>query len=419
MAEQAPTILQIIPRLDTGGAELSTIEIAEAIVRAGGRALIATEGGRMADRITAVGGEILTMPVDSKNPATILANARRMAGLVRTRGVALLHARSRAPAWSALIAARRTGVPFVTTYHGIYGQKTPLKGWYNGVMARGDIVIANSHYTAEIVRSRHKVADEKLRVIPRCADLDRVSPDAVAPARIKAIRGAWGVATDARLVVLAARMTRWKGQLVAIEAASQVLRRPEYDDVIFVLAGDDQGRAAYRSELESRISELGLGGRIIIPGHSADMPAAFAAAALALVPSIEAEAFGRISVEAQAMGCPVIVSDSGALPETIVTPKDASSLGLVTGWTFRTGDAGELAARIASALSLPVGQGAAMAASAQRHVAAHFSKTGLQRATLSVYDELLGGRLAAAFDLHGIQNEDLKSSASTIPASFV
>ena len=110
MAQQAPTILQIIPRLDTGGAELSTIEIAEAIVRAGGRALVATEGGRMADRIAAVGGEIITMPVDSKNPATLLANARRLAGLVRTRGVALLHARSRAPAWSALIAARRTGV---------------------------------------------------------------------------------------------------------------------------------------------------------------------------------------------------------------------------------------------------------------------------------------------------------------------
>jgi glycosyltransferase involved in cell wall biosynthesis len=310
-------------------------------------------------------------------------------------------------------------VPFVTTYHGIYGQMTPLKGWYNGVMARGDIVIANSHYTAGIVRSRHKVADEKLRVIPRCADLDRFSPDAVAPARIKAIRGAWGVAADARLVVLAARLTRWKGQLVAIEAASQVLRRPEYDDVIFVLAGDDQGRTAYRSELESRISELGLGGRIIIPGHCADMPAAFAAAALALVPSIEAEAFGRISVEAQAMGCPVIVSDSGALPETIVTPKDASSLGLVTGWTFRTGDAGELAARIASALSLPVGQRAAMAESAQRHVAAHFSKTMLQRETLRVYDELLGSGLVTEFELNSMRNEDLKSSAPTIPASLV
>ncbi len=151
MADPSPTILQIIPRLDTGGAELSTIEIAEAIVRAGGRALVATAGGRMADRVTAVGGEIITLPLESKNPATILANASRLAGLVRARGVALLHARSRAPAWSALIAARRTRVPFVTTYHGAYGERGRLKRLYNSVMARGDAVIANSQYTADLI----------------------------------------------------------------------------------------------------------------------------------------------------------------------------------------------------------------------------------------------------------------------------
>lgn len=412
-------ILQIVPALETGGVEQTTIEVAEAIVLAGGRALVASEGGRLEGDLAAVGGELIRFPAATKNPRAIFKNARALEALIREQGVALVHARSRAPAWSALKAARRAGVPFVTTYHGIYNQKTPLKGWYNSVMARGDIVIANSHYTARIVKSRHKVDDGQLRVIPRCADLERFSLDAVSPDRGRAIRGEWGVPANARLIVHAARLTRWKGQHIVIEAASQILRRQEFDDVIFVFAGDDQGRTAYRRELENRISELGLSGRVILPGHCADMPAAFATATLALVPSIEPEAFGRISVEAQAMGCPVIVSDIGAPSETIVTPKDASSLGLVTGWTFRTGDAHELAARIASALSLPVGQGAAMAESAQHHVAAHFSKTKLQRETLQVYDELLGSRLMAEFELKQMRNEALKSSASTIPASFV
>ncbi len=414
-----PVILQIVPALETGGAERTAIEVAEAIVLAGGKALVASEGGRLEDDLAAAGGELIRFPAATKNPRAIWNNARSLEALIRERGVALVHARSRAPGWSALMAARRAGVPFVTTYHGIYNQKTPLKGWYNSVMARGDIVIANSRYTAGIVKSRHKVRDDQLRVIPRCADLDRFSLDAASPDRLKAIRGEWGVPANARLVVLAARLTRWKGQLVAVEAASQILRKPEFDDVVFVFAGDDQGRTAYRRELATRIAELGLDGSILMPGHCADVPAAFAAAALALVPSIEPEAFGRISVEAQAMGCPVIVSDSGALPETVVTPKDALSLGLVTGWTFRTGDAGELAARIASALSLPVGQRAAMAESAQHHVAAHFSKTMLQRETLRVYDELLGSGFVTEFELKHTRNEDLKSSAQTIPASFV
>lgn len=412
-------ILQIVPALETGGVEQTAIEVAEAIVLAGGRALVASEGGRLEDDLAAVGGELIRFPAATKNPRTIFKNAHALQTLIREQGIALVHARSRAPAWSAKKAAQLAGVPFVTTYHGIYNQKTPLKGWYNSVMARGDIVIANSHYTAGLVKSRHKVPDSRLRVIPRCADLDRFSPGAVSPDRIRAIRGEWGVAADTRLIVHAARLTRWKGQRVVIEAASRILRRPEFDDVVFVFAGDDQGRTAYRRELENRISELGLNGRVIMPGHCADMPALFATATLALVASIEPEAFGRISVEAQAMGCPVIVSDIGAPSETIVTPEDASSLGLVSGWTFRTGDAHELAARIASALSLPVGQRAAMAESAQRHVAAHFSKTMLQRETLRVYDELFGSRLVTEFELQQMRNEALKPCASTFPASFV
>ena len=155
MQPGAPTILQIIPRLDTGGAELSTIEITDAIVRGGGRALVATEGGRLASRITENGGEIVPFPAGTKNPIRILANARALERLIRMRGIDLVHARSRAPAWSALIAARRAGIPFITTYHGAYAEKGRLKRLYNSVMARAGVVIANSHYTAGLIRERY------------------------------------------------------------------------------------------------------------------------------------------------------------------------------------------------------------------------------------------------------------------------
>ncbi len=413
-----PAILQIIPALETGGAERTAIEVAEAVALAGGTALVASAGGRLEGELAAAGGRLIPFPAGAKSPRAIWCNARALEEMIAGHGVSLVHARSRAPAWSALIAARRTSIPFVTTYHGVYNQKSPIKGWYNGVMARGDRVIANSEYTAAIVRSRHGTPDERLRIIPRCADLERFSPEAVGPERIARLRQAWGAPAGARLVVHAARLTRWKGQTVTVEAAAQILRRPEFDDAVFVLAGDDQGRSGFRAMLEDRIVALGLKGRILLPGHCEDMPAAFAAASVALAPSIEPEAFGRVSVEAQAMGCPVIVSDAGALPETVVTPKQASSLGLVTGWTFRPGDAGELAARIAACLSLPPGLRAAMAESARLRARAQFSKDALQARTLQVYDELLGTALEAEFRRKLLHDEDLRSLERKIPVGF-
>src|SRR5262245_36942331 len=171
------TILQVVPRLDAGGSEQAAVEIAQALTSVGASALVATEGGRLATAIADAGGEIVPLPVASKNPLTILANARRLAKLIEERGVDLVHARSRAPAWSAFLAARRTGRPFVTTYHGAYGNPGPLKNFYNSVMGRGDRVIANSDYTAQLIAARHPTARERIRVIHRGVDLARFSPD--------------------------------------------------------------------------------------------------------------------------------------------------------------------------------------------------------------------------------------------------
>jgi glycosyltransferase involved in cell wall biosynthesis len=171
-----PIILQIIPELQTGGAERTTVEVAEAIRKGGGRALVLSEGGALEEELRDAGAEFLRFPAKTKNPASLIANAWRLRHIIRVNQISLVHARSRAPAWSAWLAARRTRRPFVTTYHGIYRQQGRFKAWYNGVMAKGDAVIANSEYTAGILRERHPGLSGRLHVIPRGVDLLRFNP---------------------------------------------------------------------------------------------------------------------------------------------------------------------------------------------------------------------------------------------------
>ena len=215
------TLLQVIPELETGGAEQSTIDVAQAVVRAGGTALVATRGGRMAARLEADGGRLAQMPVQTKNPLMMLGNAARLVGLIRQENVTIVHARSRAPAFSALWAAHATGTPFVATYHGVYKAQSGLKRWYNAIMTRGDLVIANSDYTRDHVLAEHGVDPARLVTIPRGVDLGRFDPTFITPNRLDELRAAWGLTTtDARArILLAGRLTRIKGHLTIVEAA--------------------------------------------------------------------------------------------------------------------------------------------------------------------------------------------------------
>ena len=320
MAQASPTILQIIPRLDTGGAELSAIEITEALVGVGARALVATEGGRMAGRIGAAGGEIVPFPAGTKNPVRMLANAAALGRLIRAEDVALVHARSRAPAWSALLATRRAGVPFVTTYHGAYGERGRLKRLYNSVMARADVVIANSGYTRDLVRSRYGTPAERIAVIHRGVDLERFDPAAIGAERVAALRARWGVPAEVPVILQAARLTGWKGQRVLIEAVGLLAREGGLGDAHVVLAGDAQGRDGYAAALKGQAAALGLAERVHLAGHVDDIAAAYATAHVTVVASIEPEAFGRAAAEAEAMGSPVIATAIRAPPETILAP---------------------------------------------------------------------------------------------------
>lgn len=381
------TVLQIIPALDTGGAERTTIDVAAGLVEAGARALVACEDGRLVAELQAKGGEWIRFPAATKNPLKLALNVQRLKRLCREEGVALIHARSRAPAWTALRAAHSLKLPFVTTYHGIYGGRAAPKVLYNSVMARGDVVIANSRYTAEVIARLYPWARARTEVIHRGTDLSLFTPSAVAPERVEKLRAAWGVEPGRRIVLLAARLTSWKGQKFFIEAANLLLA-DGLSDTSFVMAGDAQGRDSYVRELDELIASHGIGKAVKHVGHCTDMPAAFLAAHAVAVASTEPEAFGRSAVEAQAMGAPVIVTDLGAVPETVLAPPDTQP-GARTGWRVPPSDAGALAAGIAEALSLRASQRSAMQARARAHVEAHFSLRVMVDKTLGVYERLI------------------------------
>ncbi|MBI1385405.1 MAG: glycosyltransferase [Rhizobiales bacterium] len=388
--------MQIIPRLDTGGAELSAIEITDALTRAGAQALVVSEGGRLEQNVRDAGGELIRLAVATKNPWMLRRNASALTRLVADRGVALLHARSRAPAWSALWAARRAGVPLVTTYHGAYGENGPLKRLYNSVMARGDVVIANSNYTADLVRRRYGTERERITVIHRGVDLERFDPSAVDRARVTALARAWGLVGGERVILQAARLTGWKGHREVVSALGLLSKRGELaPDCVAIMAGDAQGRDSYRAEIERMIRDEGLEGRILLVGHCTDMPAAFALAHVAVVASNEPEAFGRAAVEAQAMGTPVISTNIGAPPETVRSGSTSSAE--ATGWLVPPLAPDRLATAILAALELDADERAAMGQRARVHVAARFSVRAMQVATLEVYDRLIASRLAAGF----------------------
>ncbi|MCA3270963.1 MAG: glycosyltransferase family 4 protein [Roseomonas sp.] len=376
MPTPPPALLQVLPALRSGGVERGTLEIAEAQIAAGFRAIVASAGGEMVPALEALGAKHITLPLTAKSPFALWRNAAALTALARVEGVALIHARSRAPAWSALMAARSAGLPFVTTYHGAYNEGFPGKRFYNSVMARGDRVIAISHFIADLIRARHGVEEARLRVIPRGVDPRRFDPGLVSAERLAALRTAWGLPEGRPIIMLPARVTRWKGQMVLVEAMA---RLP--GDSLALLVGDAAERPAFRAELKGRIENLGLKDRMRLVGHANDMPAALMLADVVIHASTDAEAFGRTVIEAQAMARPVIASDLGAPRETVAEG--------VTGWRTPPGDANALAEAIGKTLALPAEERSALGARARAAVLSGYTTAAMQAATMAVYREVL------------------------------
>ena len=370
-------VLQILPALEAGGVERTAVEMTQALTAAGHGAHVLSGGGRLMAEIEALGGVNHIANIGSKN---ILSVPSRIAGirrLIAAHKIDVVHARSRAPAWPAMLAARAEKTPFVTTYHGIYNAKSGLKRFYNSVMAKGDYVIANSEFTKAHILKTHGIDARKITVIPRGVDMARFDPDKVSTADIVKLRQSWLIKrkdrADVTLILLPARLTGWKGQRVAISAMAALP-----DNYHLVCLGDAQGRTDYVEELTAQIAFHALEGRVTLAGHSSDMPAAYAASDLVICPSTDPEAFGRTAAEAQAMCKPVIASAHGGALETVLDGQ--------TGWLVPPANVPELASAIKrGGEGLPdVGE------VARARVFEKFSKSSLQTATLALYTRAIG-----------------------------
>lgn len=376
----SPTVLQVLPALETGGVERGTIDVALALKEAGWHPLVASQGGRMVRELDRAGIEHITLPLKVKTPWGIRANIKALRTVIADRRVDLVHARSRAPAWSALAAARAEHVPFVTTFHGTYSLGMfGLKKRYNAVMTRGDRVIAISGFIRSHIVAHYSIDQEIIRVIQRGVDLASFDPSRVSQERMIQLATRWRLPDGVPVVMLPGRITRWKGHILLLEALAQL---PPEVPFHAVLVGDDQGRAAYRKEIETTADRLGLHDRVRLVGDCQDMPAAYMLADVVVSASIEPEAFGRVPAEAMAMGRPVIVPDHGGGPEIVEHG--------VTGWHFAARDAASLAGALKTALTLPPKARADGAARAVAEARTRFGKDRMTASTLAVYRELLG-----------------------------
>lgn len=376
-ASGGPVVLQIVPSLVTGGAERGTVEIAAAIVAAGGTAIVVSEGGPMENDLKRAGALHLKLPVASKNPIVIYRNIQRLERIIESYKVDVVHVRSRAPAWSAKAACQHTGAHFITTFHAPYNFSNAIKKRYNQIMTEGERVIAISEFIAEHVRQNYNVDPARLRVIHRGIDLARFDPDRVSAERMIQLTTRWRLPDGVPLILMPGRLSRWKGQAVLLEALTH-LRDIDYR---CVLVGSDQGRSGYRRELEALISRHGLDGRASIMDECNDMPAAYMLSDVVVSASTDPEGFGRVVGEAQAMGRPVVASDHGGAREQLISGR--------TGFLFPSGDAKALAEGLRKALSLAPEARARLHDEAIARVRAEFSKDQMCARTLAIYREVV------------------------------
>lgn len=373
--------MQVIPELGAGGAEQGCIDIAAEIVKADAKAIIVSNGGYRVPELERIGALHINLPVHSKNPVIMWRNIGRLRRLIKKHNVDIVHARSRAPAWSAWRACQNTDAHYMSTCHAPYNIGNEAKRLYNASIAQGEIVIAISDYVADYLKKNYAIDPTRIRTIHRGIPMDRFHPAFVTPERMIGLSTQWRIPDSANIIMLPGRITRWKGHHVLIEAISKI----DNDDLFCVIIGSDQGRKEYRTELEESIAEKGLQSRIRIVDQCHDMPAAYMLSTVVISASTDPEGFGRIPVEAQAMGRPIIATDHGGAKETVIPGK--------TGWLIPPSDSDALAHAIEEAISLNASQRAVLATRSMAHVAAHFTKDIMAEKTLDIYAELLKGSI--------------------------
>ncbi len=379
-----PVVLQVLPDLAGDGGGRQCVQIAAAMVAAGGGAIVASAGGPLVHDLARAGARHLALPLDSRNPLVIRRNATRLHALIRDVGADLVHAFGRGPAWSAWSAAARASVPFLTTVQTPRetGSEpgSPLQGIYDSVMVRGDRVIAVSEFLARLLRDGRRVDPARIRTVPRGVDLARFGRDRVGPDRVIRLARDWRLPDGDPIVLMPAPLGR--GQEVLLGALARLGRRTVHCVMLGADAGRSRpGRGGYRRVLEQRIGRLDLPGTVRLIESCADLPAAYMLCDVVAVPVVEPDGFDQAIIEAQAFGRPVIASDLGMAAE-IIRPGD-------TGWLVPPDNVEVLAATLDFVLSLDETQTAALAERTAAHVAARFSHHAMTAATIEVYREML------------------------------
>jgi glycosyltransferase involved in cell wall biosynthesis len=373
----APTVLQVVPNLVTGGVERGAVDMAAALTKTGGTAIIASEGGPLEYELKRIGAIHVRLPMASKNPIVMARNIARLKKLILSENVDIVHARSRAPAWSAYYAAKATGRHFITTFHAPYNFSNGLKRRYNAIMTRGERVIAISEFIAGHIEQYYKVEPTRVRVVQRGVDLRHFDPDQVSAERVIKLATDWRLPDGVPLVLLPGRLTRWKGQSILLDALTELRDL----DFCCVLVGSDQGRTSYRQELERQIMANGLAGKAFIFDNCSDMAAAYMLSDVVVSASTDPEGFGRVVSEGQAMGRPVVASDHGGAREQLIPG--------TTGFLFENGDPSSLASALRKALSLNSEERFKLSKLAITRVRTLFSKERMCNGTLGLYNELI------------------------------
>lgn len=376
MPGNSPRILQLVPALGDGGVERSAVEMAGFLSARGLTNWIASSGGPLALQAEKLGAKHAEIAVGSKSLFGMIAAARAIARLIDAEAIDIVHARSRAPAWAALMALKlaQRKPRYLTTFHGVYSHGNGLKRFYNGAMLRAPVVIANSLFIRDHIVSVYGYPESQIVVAPRGIEPDMFDPAAISPEQRAAVRAQLGGGPDRPLVVMVGRITGWKGHAVLLDAFARLDR--EDADLAFIGSGAESVIAS----LKTQVAALGLEGRVRFAGSRRDIPAVLAAADLAVSASTRPEAFGRAAIEAEAMGVPVVATDHGGSRETVIDGE--------TGWLVPPGDADAMAAAIDEALADPARR-AAMGVRGRENVLAHFTTQAMLEKEFSAYTRLL------------------------------
>ena len=376
-------ILQIIPNMEIGGAERTVLEITSFLKDKEFSSLVLTSGGKLIGELEKENIEVIKLKIDKKNPYSIIKNFFLFIKIFREKKIDLVHVRSRAPAWSAIFAAKKIGIPVLTTWHGHVSNSSFIKKIYNSIMLKGDAVIANSAYTAERISKIYNIDLNKIDIISRGVNVESFERSKFSNTEISNMKKIWSVDDNKIIILFPARLTRWKGHLVTIEAINLLKKEKFFDQVIFLFAGEKAGAENYIKKLNSIITKFKLQENIKLVERIENMPLAYHASDVVLSPSIEPEPFGRIPIEAQAAGKTIIASDHGAVKDTI---KNGNNF---TGFKVKPNDPQALSIAIKQSIIMDKKDLTKMHERAISNVKNNFSLENMCKKTLEVYKRLL------------------------------